>query len=214
MTMNMYNKPKKPEKKYTTEDGDVYQIGWRYQLTVHKDGSVSYRDTKEIYKEPRAVLPNIEVEEGALKILLVDLVQLILERSPAPEIAKELWGESHEVRDAFMEAMVERYESGIGDSDRRKFLEAVKETVHSAAQDKLSGDMAKLEYYVSGRSFFYHSVHAINDRLRRDNVCYADGSLVQLPDRDSDPDFRVGEKYWNEAREFWRKEILKRFPKE
>ena len=78
--------------------------------------------------------------------------------------------------------------------------------------------MAKLEYEVSKRSFFYHTVNDANERLRnielalRGRFGVEDIELPRLPHENNDPDFKIGGKHWNDARDFWRCEVEKLFP--
>jgi hypothetical protein len=37
-------------------------------------------------------------------------------------------------------------------------------------------------------------------------------TVMQLRHDTANREFDVGKKFWNEAREYWRKEVLKRFP--
>lgn len=196
--------PTKAESTMTVNDEPVYDIG-RYQVTIHKNGTVTYRTKYGHTTDPRATLPNMEISDGEIRIPATDLVGLILSRLDPVDLARALWTDA-EVKEAFMECLVHRYnEQGIDDADRRKFLAEVKEAVHSKALDGLASTMASLEYDVSKRSFFYHEVNRINDWLREQ------GHDVRLKHDDNDPDFKIGGRHWNEARQHWRDEVVKRF---
>lgn len=210
-------KPTKVEPKYSTTDSDgvvgcVYQIG-SYDVTVASNGTVTYRHRYNQNYDPRQTLPNMEVRDGEIRIPATDLVGLILSRLDPVEIAQALWSENEDVRNAFIDCAVTRYsEAGVGDPDRRKLLHGLQETVHSVALDKLRDAMAAIEYDLSRRSHFFHEVLRINDMLRDLDIRTRQGDLLQIAHHDNDPDFRIGGKVWNEARDDWRELVLERFP--
>jgi hypothetical protein len=188
------------------------EIGWRYIATLHADGSVTYREKHRIDTDPRATLPNMEVTDGEIRIPLTDLVGEALKRLEPKDLAVALW-DNEEVRAEFMDVLVTRYnQQGIEDADRRKFLEGVKEAVHSKELDVLAAKMALLEYALSKRSYFYHEVNSVNERLHEAGYVDKEGNPIRLRHEDNDPDFKIAGKHWNEGREFWRAEVLKQFP--
>lgn len=203
------------EEKYLTDDGKIYEVGWAYEVTVKTDGRVLWRKKHQLTSDPRATLPNMDVSEGEIRIPLTDLVGLCLSRLPAEDIARALWSESKEVSAAFMGALTERYRDGaLGHADRATFLTSVKKAVHSEDQQALLNEMVSLERHAAQRSFFWHETNRVNGLLRDLNVRWPqpEGPVLQLREESDDPDLRVGGKYWDEAREFWRAELLKRFP--
>lgn len=219
MTYGWNDHPTKAEVKYSvgsTEGGPVstvYRIG-KYDVTV--PGStldVTYRNIERADDQnPKRAFPNMNVSDGELRIPITDFVDTILTRLEPRDLAVALW-QNNEVREEFMGCLTSRWsEMGITDADRRTFLREVKEEVHSKALDHLASKMAHLEYSMSRRSFFYHEVNAVNARLREAGCKDYKGELIQLPHSDSDPDFRIGGKHWNEARDWWRAEALKQFP--
>lgn len=193
----------------------IYSIG-KYLVTVpgvtpEAELPVTYREDGR-YGKPTDTLPNMEITDGVIRIPITDLVEQVLERSEPVEIAQTLWQDEN-VRNAFIDCLVTRYnEQGVGDADRRKFLQDVKEAVHSKALDCLSSKMASLEYDVAKRSFFYHEVNAVNDMLANADYKRLDGTPIRLRHEDSDPDFKIGGKHWNDAQAFWRAEVAKLFP--
>ena len=196
--------PTKADGNSTVNGNPVYQIG-KYDVTVHPDKSVTYKQRWTHSTDPRATFPNMEVADGEIRIPVTDLVGLILSRLDPVDLARALWTDDG-VKEAFMDCLVHRYnEQGIDDADRRKFLSGVKEAVHSKALDALGSTMASLEYDVSKRSFFYHEINRINDWL------HEQGYEVRLKHEDNDPDFKIGGTHWNEARTYWREEVAKRF---
>lgn len=204
--------PTKAEHVSTVNGESVFKVGYRWLVTTHKDGTVTYRKPYETSSDVKTVLPNMRVDDDELCIPVTDFVGVILSRLDPEHLARALWFESDAVREAFMAALAERYESGISDADRRKFIAKVKEEIHSAALDKLRDDMAKLEYTLSQRSWFYQEIDKINAWLRDQGYTNPDGSSIRLKHSDNDPDFKIGGTHWNDARDWWRAEVLRRFP--
>jgi len=207
--------PRKAEEKYGTPDGRVVIIG-KYEVTVPNDtaADVTFRAPEKGWdqKDPRQAIPGMEVIDGEVRIPIEGLVPVILERMEPFEVARALWQDDG-VRWEFVSCLATRYsDEGVTDTDRRKWLHAVKSAVHDKALDDLASVMNKLEYAVSKQSFFYHEVNRINDMLRDMNCLARDGSVMQLRHDTADREFDVGKKFWNEAREYWRKEVLGRFP--
>lgn len=214
----------------TTIDGDL-TAG---EAVHYVKPVVTYRSKHRHETNPRATLPNMEVSDGQIRIELTDLVGIILSRLEPVDLARALWS-NEEVKSELMDLLVTRYnQSGIGDAERRKFLHGVQEAVHSKAQDVLSGHMQKLEYETNRIANFYAEIRRINDALRAQNVM-VEGSvwndtakayereltLLQFDDREHTRDangnhtrgeLSVGGRGWEEAREFWRVEVLKQFP--
>ncbi|MFC6792731.1 hypothetical protein ACFQE0_26125 [Methylobacterium komagatae] len=158
----------------------------------------------------------------------------VLSRIEPAEIARALWA-NDEVKAAFMDCLADRWcEGGIDDKDRRAFLARVQEAVHGAALDRLAKQMAEAEYELTRRAHHVDEVWRINETLREKDVRVLrsvrgdDGErttqmvLLQFDDRchavrkdDGTAvlgDFQIGGRSWTEAREFWRAEVLKRFP--
>lgn len=204
----------------------VYEIG-QYEVTVEGSSpdnhpAVTYKHKYRQTTDPRHTLPNMEIADGEIRIPVTDLVGEALKRLEPVDLAKALWTEQ-EVRDEFMYCLSTRYtESGIGDADRRKFLAGVKEAVHSKALDALASAMAKCEWELSKIANHYDEVRRINDFLRERDIRNSKGEIVQLNTRDHSikneaGNFQRGElevsgKAWEEARAYWRDEVVKRFP--
>lgn len=189
----------------------VYPIG-RYEVTVYEDGEVTYRSPSGYTGDPRRTLPNLEIEDGIVKIALEDLIDDILARVSSEELAVALWKDDA-VKDRFIEALSNRYSyDNVGDEDRRKVLAAIKEEVHSAALDKLAGAMASLEYTHASKFVAHQTVRQANELLETYDVRRHDGSPVRLSDPTNAEPWNISGKVWNEAREHWRAEVLKQFP--
>jgi hypothetical protein len=125
--------------------------------------------------------------------------------------------------------------SVFDDDQRRKFLAAVKETVHEAALDNLASKMASIEFEGTRNWHVDHEIIRINRVLERMNVrvipaqagdpqsTTEEGALLQFQRLDAPVkqpdgsyqrgDLEIGGRAWDEAREFWRKEVLRQFPK-
>jgi hypothetical protein len=201
---------------------------------IYAEPVVTYRSKSRHETDPRKTLPNMEVTDGQIRIELTDLVGLVLSRLEPVDLARALWSDD-DVKAEFMSLLVTRYnESGLGDAERRKFLRGVTEAVHSKALDTLAGHMAMIEHQSNKASNFYDEVRRINDVLRAQEVMVHgdvwnevtkahERKLVPLQfnerehKRDANGnhtrgDLSVGGRGWEEAREFWRMEVLKQFP--
>lgn len=204
------DRPTKAEIKYSVGDGDggttatVYKIG-EYLVTVPKNGDdLTYKSEYRHTTDPRHTLPNMDIANGEIRIPVSDLVGEVLKRLEPVDLARELW-QDDDVKAHFIDMFVQRYESGFSDEDRRNFLFKVREEVHNKRLDDLAKTMHSIEYDLSKRSFFYHEVNSVNDWLREK------GYEVRLKHHDDDPNYRISGKNYNEAREFWREQVIKQF---
>lgn len=181
--------------------------------------SRNYRTTNS---DPRSTFPNMEVTDGSLVIPITDIVDEIVARAEPVDLALALW-QHDEVRAHFIECAAERYsQGGVGDGDRRLFLAKVQHVVHSVALDKLADAMTGIERETIRKSAYYQEVARINDTLRNLDIKVSRsvknddgtwGSELVLLQMRVDPDAEmVSGKGWQEAREFWRKEVLRQFP--
>ena len=196
--------------------------------------AVTFKTPRRQHRDVKALLPNMDVDGDTLRIPVTDLVPLILDRLDPVDLARALWNDD-DVKAAFMDCLVTRYnEQGIGDNDRRKFLAGVKEAVHAKALDALANAMSSAEYHINRASNFYDQIRQINAVLRERDIRvdrhvwndttrdWETSSVVLQFDemqhkRTADGlsvygDLAVGGRGWEEAREFWRKEVLKQFP--
>jgi len=195
----------------------VFRIG-KYEVIVPGEDrdDITYRVPYHTNTNPRSTLPNMDITDGEIRIPLSDLVDETLSRLEPVELAQALWS-NKEVREAFCDALTGGWNSEFTDQERRRVLRELKEAVHSTAQDKLVASMAKLEYDVSKRSFFYHEVNRVNESLQeserqlRRSTGNEALALPRLKHEDHDPDFKIGGKHWNDARDHWRSEVLARF---
>lgn len=205
------------EVKITSEKDGVkfkqYHVGWRYVVNVYEDGKVTIRDNS--YHKPRQddikqTFPNLVLEEGELKFRLEDFVEIIMERMEPGPYAKLLWANNEEVKKEFIECLKDTWETGISIEDRRTILTQLKGQIHSDALDKFAYTMHKLEYDQSKNYNFFDRIYNMNSWLRDNNICDDQGNIIQFKSETEDE--RIGGANWNEAREFWRKEVLKQFP--
>lgn len=187
----------------------VFNVG-RHEVTVYDDGEVTCRQPSGYQGDPRRSLPNLEIVDGQIRIAMEDLIDEILARISPEELAVSLWA-NDEVKERFMEALSERWTSdNVGDGDRRKFLDKVKEAIHSKALDRLADAEAKLEYEVAKSWSAYQEISRANDRLAHWEITDSDGNPFRLKDPTCYGEFSIGGAAWNEAREHWRHETRKR----
>lgn len=237
MSWGWNERPTKADVKYLIS-GDapkvVYKVG-QYEVTVPGDEQeVTYCVPHQRGHDPREIFPNMDVRDGELRLPITDLVDTILSRIEPVELARALW-QNDEVKAEFMSCLTTRYnESGIGGGDRRKFIAEVKEAIHDKALDTLASTMAKLEYEMDRRANHYHEINRINDTLREKDVKVGrsrkddagewftemvplqfdqlDRSIKNEESGFTRGELEIGGKAWEEARAFWRAEVVKRFP--
>lgn len=168
--------------------------------------------------DPRNAFPNLEVRDGEMRIPLEDIVGAILARVEPTEVAVALWCDD-DVRAQFVEAMTTRWSGmNIGDADRRAFLHGVKEAIHSAAVDALASRMASLEHEATKRWSIHRQVEAVNETLANYGATRpargdeTEPQPLRIRDTMHDPEFRISGPAWNEARDFWRREVARQFP--
>lgn len=184
----------------------VYSIG-RHEVTVYDDGEVTCRQPYGYQGDPRRTLPNMEIIDGQVRIAMEDLIDEILARIEPEELAVSLWV-NDEVKDRFMEALSTRWsQDNVGDSDRRKFLDKVKEAIHDKALDRLADAMSKMEYGMSTAFSCWREIDRANQTLEAYDVSRSDGTPLRLTCPTNYGEFRIGGDAWNEARDHWRREV-------
>ena len=208
MTFSFTDRPAKLQPKHILggeRGAKVYAVG-RHTVTVYDDGEVTCQQDR--YEgDPRRTLPNLEIIDGQIRIAMEDLIDEILARIEPEELAVSLWA-NDEVKDRFMDALSERFSQGnVGDADRRKFLDKVKEQVHDKALDGLTAAMAKMEYTISTGWSCWREVDACNEWLAYNDIRDADGNPYRLKNPSFNDQFKIGGPTWNEARDHWRHEI-------
>ena len=209
--------PKAVESKLVEKCNDVsrhvYQIGLYEVLINFEDQKVDYRHIRDRSRATRAEnsFPGLEVSDEAISIPIVDLCNEIMSRMEPADLAHNLL-QHDEARETLIDALCHRWADGPTDEDRRKVITAIKDAVHCTALDKLCNAMAGMEHRFNEHAFHYHEVNRVNDLLAAMECVDSQGEPLRLRHSDSLPELRVTGKAWNESREFWRTEILKRFP--
>jgi hypothetical protein len=205
----------------------VYEVG-DYQVTLcapvpgetREDPKVTYAHRRRGRSDPRDVMPNIEVQDGALVIPLEDLVGEVLKRMSPAEVAQALLKDA-EVREQFVESLVSIYSSDdIGDKERRALLVGVKEAVHSTEVAALASKMAEREFYLCKNVHHWDQVRQINQLLKDRDIRSTwvregetVGDLIQFKELDTGRDeLAIGGKAWNESRDYWREKMAELFP--
>lgn len=201
----------------------VFEIG-QYQVTLQgptpeNPPDVTYIKKRHESGDPRRTFPNMEVLDGVLKIPVEDIVGEMLTRLDPVDLSRTLWTENKEVRAEFMHCMIETYTDGtLDDADRREFLRAVKEAVHSKAIAVLAEQFSSSEFNLCRTVYYYDQIRAANDALRRaeDTVRQITGNEAftfrRLADDGQNELTRIGGTVWNEARDYWRDRIATLFP--
>ena len=229
MSVTLTKRPAaKPEFTDTATGEDVYVEHRTYGSVEFRvpAGTPVTRDTQRNYRgvsgDPRLTLPNMEIREGAMVIPITDIVDEIVARAEPVDLAENLW-QNDEVRERFIECMAERYtQGGIEDKDRRALLAKVGAIVHGQALDKLADAMVGLEREAVRKAAYWQQVRGVNDTLRNHDIRVSRsvknddgtwGTELVLLQMQLDPEAEnIPGKAWNEAREFWRKEVLRQFP--
>lgn len=237
MSWNWNERPTKAQTKHHI-GGDspavVYAVG-KYEVTVPgEEREITYRVPSHSPTDPRHSMPNMEITDGEIRIPVTDLVSEVLSRIDPVELAQALW-QNEDVRREFVECAITQYsQMGIDDQDRRALLRGLKEAVHSAALDCLIHKAASAEFEVCRQAGHWEEIRRINGVLRERNITvertiWKDGQaagtedvLLQFNERDRPVQgddgrfapglFEVGGLAWNEARDFWRRTVLEKFP--
>lgn len=158
----MINWPQKPttiESTLTVNGVPHYRVG-RYTVAInreHENLSVSYwASDRQSRTDPRSVLPNMAIDDGVLRIDLEDLVELIVQRAEPAELARALWTDEG-VREAFLEALVQSWNNDhVTDSDRRKLLARVKETVYEETVRETLDVLSSAEFETVRQTELHH----------------------------------------------------------
>lgn len=204
----------------------VFDLG-SYEITIAgEEPQVTYRHKyRRESTDPRCTLPNMDIDDGEIRIPITDLVGEVLSRLEPADLARALWSEQS-VRDEFTKAMTSRYmEGGVEDADRRKLLHGIQREVHSTKLDQLADLMATQEYAARetahrqrAQYLFSYWIKAVEETLSSRypealealRAGHGFGEVfIQDPEQ---KDFSIGGKHWNEARDYWRAEVLKQFP--
>lgn len=170
----------------------------------------------------KQVLPNIDFSDGQIRIGLEDLVELVLQRMAPVELAQVLWRESTEVRAAFMEAMISRYDDNtVRDSERRAFLVRVQNQVQEQRIDDLAKRLTESEWAFLQDRYYFDEVNRINQVLKHRDVRAQRWDGARMVDTDEVLQLKhftniavgtIAGKEWNEVRRHWDAEMKRFFP--
>ena len=182
----------------------IYEIG-RHLVEVHPDGEIRYRTAHRDRMNPRDAFPNMDVSDGVLRIPLEDVVEAVVNRADPVDLANALWSDEN-VREALMDEMASAYGSIVSQAQKEKFLSKIQEAVYAEALTKATNAVMGFEHKFGSKWFFYHEVNRVNQYL------HEKGLDVRLKHEDHDENFRIGGKWWEEARKHWREELKSLFP--
>lgn len=237
MTYGWDRRPAKAEVKHYESQGPegprtaVYSVGrWLVRVPLPE----GQREAPEVsYERPHYSTKgglDVEVEDGEIRIQLTDLVGEVLARVGPSEIAATLWA-NEEVRAAFLAKCAARWSTDFTDEDRRRLLLELREQIHDKRLEAVKNWLGEAEHAENKRRHFSEEVRRINATLRdlnvRVKVYRATSEEMELLQFDEGTGSRkhpeTGEampgpfeiargESWKDAREFWRAELLKRFP--
>jgi hypothetical protein len=172
---------------------------------------------------------NSYVQDDALVIPLNDFVHRIIAGSDPVALARSLWSADEEVCEAFMEAMTERYsDKSLSDAQRRRFLTKVQAEVWAASLDKAVETMEakddatrtayRLQEAIGDLQYIASSImrEIANDGATIEDVRHSDAfdrmSRWLARSQAESSDARGAGKDWREARDFWRRALVEKFP--
>jgi len=214
-------------------DGErTFKVGG-FSITVPDDRAVPAK-VSHLYNRwgsRENPMPNMSFSEGEMRIPIEDLVDLILRRVPADELAEGLWRDET-VRERFVYCMANRYASGVEDDDRRKLLTQIQVQIYAKAIDRAmerlnrseTGERSRTDYFrwKSVELGHYRGVYdaairlaGVDDEKRCDfeaRHMHPD-KLAEYVDSERDPVVKesVGTQ-WRESRDYWRKRLEEFFP--
>lgn len=221
-------------------DGERYFKVGGYGITVPDDPEQPAK-VVHLYNKWGASenpMPNMSFGDGEMRIPIEDLVDLILRRVPADELAEGLWRDDG-VRERFVECMANRYAGSVEDADRRNLLNKIQVEIHAKAIDRAierledaesalrakshrsRWEQAQLGHYTGLYERYSDALYELLEAGKLD----AEGVQRQLAmlttptalkayvEESSDPVTResAGEQ-WREARDYWRKRLEECFP--
>lgn len=182
-------------------------------------------------------MPNMSFSEGEMRIPIEDLVDLILRRVPAEELAEGLWRDET-VRERFVYCMVNRYAGPVEDADRRKVLLGLQVEVHAKAVDRAierlneiesnlraktnrsRWEQAQLGHYSMVYTMYTRAITKLEELSKSDADAVKSYTVLTTPeglkayvDEGTDPVTRESAgAEWRESRDFWRRKLEESFP--
>lgn len=221
-------------------NGDRYFKVGGYGITVSDDPEQPIK-VASLYNKWGAEtnpMPNMSFSDGEMRIPIEDLVDLILRRVPAEELAEGLWRDD-EVRERFVYCMANRYAGPVEDADRRKLLTEIQVEIYAKAIDRAIERLEKSEAAKRARDDYYRwkavelghyeglyrrYYETLNELWEAGRIEHATvqkrlalhSSPEQLAEyikehRDPVVTESVGPQ-WHESRDYWRKRLEEFFP--
>jgi len=214
-------------------NGDRYFKVGGYGITVSDDPEQPIK-VSHLYNRWGASenpMPNMSFSEGEMRIPIEDLVDLILRRVPAEELAEGLWRDDG-VRERFVECMANRYAGPVEDEDRRKLLTQIQVEIYAKAIDRAverlnqaeDGNRSRTDYYRWKAVELGHYTGIYEYTLRQlegdeertkaftERHIHPDRLAVYIKEnRDPVVTESVGPQ-WHESRDYWRKRLEEFFP--
>lgn len=162
----------------------------------------------------------MSVSNGEIRLPIEDLLDIVLARVEPVEIAEALWAD-RDVRDRFVECLHNQYASDhVNDATRRQFLALVQEEVHSKSLSRAASAASSIEHDRSCNWYFWDQISQLNtafqswaERARKvhPDIEPFDPAAWPVMDPAHSPDFKIGGKTWEEAREHWRARLEQLF---
>ncbi len=214
-------------------DGErVFKVGG-YSITVPDDRNVPAKVSRLYNRWGRSEdpIPNMSFSEGEMRIPIEDLVDLILRRVPAEELAEGLWRDET-VRDRFVHCMANRYAGAIEDDDRRNLLTKIQVQIYAKAIDRAierlnhaeTGERSRTDYYRwrdielgHYRGLYDTAIGMVGDDAEKRQQFEArhihPDRLATYISGERDPVVKesVGAQ-WHESRDYWRARLEAFFP--
>ena len=213
-----HNSPRVYDVDHTRGDDAVWKVDGVY-VSVHGD-----KLTVEAVNRSLSPQMRIEVYDGELRLPLEDLVPQVLERLDVSELAQMLCADE-DARRAILDALARRYnEMSIEDADRRHWIAKVQSAIHDVKLDALTYSMTRIEQAVAQMGYRamgdIHYDNVLRHELERaglDTEAALERSRLFRPKQEL-VDFRPYlanssvESAWQDARDFWRKQLIALFP--
>ena len=236
---NWGNRASIKEPNFRLTDARVFNVGG-YTVTVPDDVDEPAKVTHQYNKwgASENPMPNMSFSDGEMRIPVEDFADLILRRVPAVELAEGLWRDD-DVREAFVECMVNRYRGAVDDADRRAVLLGLQQEIYAKSIDqaieRLNDKESHLRAYTNRSRWeglqmgHYEGLYKAfketlfemrekglldDEQIDRRLKCYsAPESLKEYFSSLADPvaSESVG-KQWQESRDYWRVRLEAFFP--
>jgi len=201
-------------------------------LTAHK-----YRSWSSPKDNP---IPNMHFTDGEMVIPIEDILDLLLRRVPADELAEGLW-KDESVRRCFINNLLQDYGSSIDDDERRMVLDKMQKPIYAKSLDRAITRLNEIESNLRAKSHrnrweqaqyghytgIYTAMRELQLYIREKfNLGEEEIPWAAKMERFMTPE-RFGEwikdaadpvtqesvgQSWTESRNFWREKLLEAFP--